>query len=264
MKLNVLRADPAGNITAFVLNEVPRERHGEIAKAILSIGALKAEQVAFRCRGAGGERNRIEMSGGEFCGNASRAFGMLLAKERGLRGQCRVEIEISGCKTPVSVEVEPDAQTASAEMPLPVYVGKRTVDGAAGTLVRFEGIALLVAEVEPDQSFFDRAESIFDEFPALEAYGVVFLAKDGKMTPLIKVPAAGSLVWEGSCGSGSLACAIAESEGTEGEFTKDYIQPAGTIRASVFRAEGRLIRARIGGGVRLDEPQVVEIPDKSE
>ena len=258
MKLNILRADPAGNITVFVLDDVPRERHGEVAKAIMGIDALKAEQVAFRCVGSGGERNRIEMSGGEFCGNASRAFGMLLAKERGLRGKCRVEIEISGCPSPVSVELDTDAQTASAEIPLPVYVGKRTVGGSVGTLVRFDGIALLVAELEPDRNFFDRAESIFDEFPAPEAYGVVFLAKDGRMTPLIKVPAADSLVWEGSCGSGSLACAIAESEGTEGEFTKEYIQPAGTIRATVMRVGGKPVSARIGGRVTLDEPQTIQ------
>ena len=259
MKLNILRADPAGNITVFVPDEVPKERHGEIAKAILSLEALKAEQVAFRCRGAGGEMNRIEMSGGEFCGNASRAFGMLLAKERGLTGQCRVEIEISGCNAPVSVEVDTDAQTASAEMPLPVYVGRRCVDGLTGTLVHLGGIALLVADVEPDRSFFDRAERVFAEFPALEAYGVVFLTKDGRMTPLIRVPAADSLVWEGSCGSGSIACAIAESEGTEGEFTKEYIQPAGTIRATVVRVGGKPVSARIGGKVTLDVPQVIEI-----
>lgn len=75
------------------------------------------------------------------------------------------------------------------------------------------------------------------------------------MIPLVKVIETGSLVWEGSCGSGSVACAVAQSEAMEnGGFSCEYRQPAGTVRASVERQGGNVIAASIGGEVTLDEP----------
>ena len=249
MKLKIVRADPAGNITVFVLDTVPGDRRAEIARAILAKKELAAEQVAFRT----GE-NRIDMSGGEFCGNASRAFGMLLAKERGIRGKAELEIGISGCDGSVKVSVDTENHEATADMPLPKSVAERTVGNMHGTLVNLGGIAHFVTEeAEPELAFFRRAEPLFDEFPGIEAYGVIFLEKGGShFYPLIRVPAAGSLVWEGSCGSGSVACAVRRSIGVEGEYAENYIQPAGNIMASVTRKNGRIESARIGGRVELE------------
>ena len=99
---------------------------------------------------------------------------------------------------------------------------------------------------------------MFASLGALDAYGVIFL--DGtNLTPLVKVPAVNSLVWEGSCGSGSLAAAIAQSAGMDGVFERDYIQPAGTIRVTVERRGGEVTSAYIGGRVTLDEAIEVEI-----
>ena len=75
------------------------------------------------------------------------------------------------------------------------------------------------------------------------------------LTPLVKVVDTGTLVWEGSCGSGSVACAVAESEGiSDGLFEQDYLQPAGVIRASVVRKNGAVSAASIGGPVTLGAP----------
>lgn len=79
-------------------------------------------------------------------------------------------------------------------------------------------------------------------------------------TPLVKVPAANSLFWEGSCGSGSLATVIARTEGmADGEYSEDIIQPAGTVRVTTMRKNGRVVAAYIGGGVELDDPVEVEV-----
>ena len=256
MEIKIIRADPAGNITVFVLDEVPQDKRADIAKKILAIPELAAEQVAFRT----GE-NRIDMAGGEFCGNASRAFGMLLAQERGINGKAETEIEISGCMAKVRVAVDTECGEAAAEMPLPESVSERFVGDVRGTLVNLGGIALLVTEdTKPELSFFRQAESIFDEFPGIEAYGVIFLEKSGgHMYPLIRVPAADSLVWEGSCGSGSIACAVARSIGTEGVYAEKYIQPAGEIIAAVTRKGGRILNARIGGRVELEPMREIVI-----
>ena len=48
----------------------------------------------------------------------------------------------------------------------------------------------------------------------------------------VKVVDTGTLIWEGSCGSGTIACAVAASTGlADGLFEQDYFQPAGVVRA---------------------------------
>lgn len=260
MKVKFLRADPAGNITLFVLNPVAREQRGALAERLMARPELKAEQVGFRCEPLQGCPARMEMMGGEFCGNATRAFGMLVARELG--GASQVQVEVSGCEQPVTVDVDLEAGTARSEMPLPQWVKAVEAGGVVGTLVHLGGIAHLVVEnVVPSQTFFDQVEPLFAGLPGLDAYGVIFLEPEtGKMTPLVKVPAANSLVWEGSCGSGSLACAVAQSQSLqEGSFVREYVQPAGVVQATVVRRNGQVTQAYIGGPVSLDEPQELEL-----
>ena len=256
MKLTVQRANPAGNITLFVLDPVPvGDRAGLAAKLM---ARSDAEQVGFLCPPLYGSAGRMEMAGGEFCGNATRAFGMLIAQRLG--GLDRVSVEVSGCERPVTVDLDWTAGTARAQMPLPRGVGRTEADGHPGTLVDLGGIAHFVVEdVVPSQDVFDRAEPLFWDIPGLDAYGVIFLEGE-RMTPLVKVPAAGTLVWEGSCGSGTLAAAIAQSQDApDGPFVRKYVQPAGVVEAAVIRRDGEEVAAFIGGPVSLDPPMTLEL-----
>ncbi len=259
MKLNIVRADPAGNITLFVLDPVEREHRAAIAGKLMAVPEWKAEQVAFLCAPQEGGDGRMEMMGGEFCGNATRAYGMMIARKRG--GPAKVRIETSGMDHPVEVEADLTAGTARAEMPLPLGVRSVEVDGRTGVVVNLGGIVHLVVEnEEPSLEFFEKAEPVFQGIRRLDAYGVIFLdTARGELTPLVKVPATKTLVWEGSCGSGSLAAAVAQSQGREGEFSAEYIQPAGRVRATVVREAGAVTAAWIGGPVRLGEPMEVEL-----
>lgn len=260
MKLNVLRADPSGNITLFVLDPVPSGDRAGLAPRLMALPGSDVEQVGFVCPPVMGGAGRMEMAGGEFCGNATRAFGMLTAQRLG--GLPQVLVEVSGCEAPVAVDIDWSAGTARAQMPLPRSVRRVEVDGHPGTLVDLGGIAHLVVEdIPPSQEFFDRAEPLFGAFPDADAYGVIFLdGQQGTMIPLVKVPAAGTLVWEGSCGSGSLAAALAQSQhAPNGSFVRDYIQPAGIIQAAVIRRNGKPVSAYIGGPVTLDSPVEVEL-----
>ena len=260
MKLNVLRADPAGNITLFVLDPVEKSRRADVAAQLMAVPEYKAEQVGFVCTPQEGGDGRMEMMGGEFCGNATRAFGLLTAKKMG--APAHVRIETSGCDHIVTVDTDLAAGTSQAEMPLPQWLKNVEFAGHKGTLVHLGGIAHLVMEnVEPSKAVFDQAEPLFQDIPGLDAYGVIFLDTNTlHMTPLVKVPATNTLVWEGSCGSGTLASAIAQSQDADdGLFVRDYIQPAGVVQASVARQGGRVTAAYIGGPVSLDEPVVVEL-----
>ena len=193
MELNILRADPAGNITIFVLDQVEKAQRAAIAEKIMAIPALKAEQVGYVCPAEDDADGHMEMMGGEFCGNATRAYGMYIARQKG--GLSSVKLRVSGCDHIVTAQVDLETGTARAEMPCP------------------------------------------------------------RSVQLVKVIDTNSLVWEGSCGSGSVACAVAQSEQMEnGGFSCDYIQPAGVVRASVERQGGKVVAAHIGGKVTLDEP----------
>ena len=260
MELSILRADPAGNITVFVLDSVEKAQRAPLAAQIMAIPELRAEQVGYACPPEDDVDGHMEMMGGEFCGNATRAYGMYIAQQKG--GLSAVRLRVSGCDHVVTVQVDCANGTSSAEMPCPRSVTRANVLGHKGTLVDLGGIAHFVIEgVEPSEDFFRAAEPIFLKIAGLDACGVIFLDADKRrMTPLVKVIDTGSLVWEGSCGSGSVACAVAQSEALQnGGFACDYIQPAGTVRASVERRNGTVIAARIGGKVALDEVQRITL-----
>lgn len=263
MKLKVLRANPAGNITLFVLTPVEKELHAVLAERLMAMEEFKAEQVGYWCPAADGTDGHMRMSGGEFCGNATRAYGMLMAAQKGMTGRGRLTLEVSGCDRPVGVDVDMDAHTARSEMPLPRFVRREAVDDREGVLVHLGGIAHFVIDgVEPTMAYFEKAEkALFTTMQEPDAYGVIFLdSAGGRMTPLVKVPAANSLFWEGSCGSGSLAAILALSEGRgDGEYTSVFTQPAGTVRATAVRRDGKIVETYIGGSVELDEPVEIEL-----
>ena len=71
--VQVVRADPAGNITALVLSDVPKEERPALAAKLMALPDWGVEQVGFVHRGPPGIHGVLEMMGGEFCGNATRA-----------------------------------------------------------------------------------------------------------------------------------------------------------------------------------------------
>ena len=139
MKLNVLRADPAGNITLFVLDPIEKERRAALAAELMrQLPDMKIEQVGFACPADADTDGRMEMMGGEFCGNATRAYAMYVAQQRG--GLSEVKLRVSGCDHVVTAAVDLAQGTARAEMPLPRAVRAAEVNGRAGTLVDLAGI----------------------------------------------------------------------------------------------------------------------------
>ena len=260
MKLNILRANPAGNITVFVLDPIEKAQRAAIAEQIMAIPFLKAEQVGYACPPEDGVDGRMEMMGGEFCGNATRAYGMYIARQKG--GASEVKLRVSGCDHVVTAQGDLEAGTARAEMPCPRSVQRITVNGHEGTLVDLTGIAHFVVEgAAPSEEFFHAGEPVVSGIAGPDACGGSFLdAETHRMTPRVKVIDTNSLVWEGSCGSGSVACAVAQRERMEnGGFSCEYRQPAGAVRASVERQGGNVIAASIGGEVTLDEPMRITL-----
>lgn len=67
--------DPAGNVTAIVLSDVQAAERARIAAQLLRLPELRIEQAAFLTAPRCGGEIRLEMMGGEFCGNALRCAG---------------------------------------------------------------------------------------------------------------------------------------------------------------------------------------------
>ena len=108
MHLRIRLANPAGNITLFVLDPVDPAARPALSAALMRRDP-SVEQVAFVTAPKSGGAGRFEMMGGEFCGNACRAFGFLLARERFSGGVRTLAVEASGAASPVAVTADLDA-----------------------------------------------------------------------------------------------------------------------------------------------------------
>ena len=103
MTIDYLVADPSGNTTILVLTPVPKEEHSALAAKLLALPGIEAEQVGYVTREAG-KPLRVDMMGGEFCGNASRsAAAWALACDGGTQGV--YDVSCSGCDTVLPAKV---------------------------------------------------------------------------------------------------------------------------------------------------------------
>lgn len=263
MKLRIIMADPAGNRTAIVRTPVPADQRAQIAAKILQINDLRAEQVGFETPSMMGGAGRLDMMGGEFCGNAARSYGYLLWKEKQEAQQDTREIEagnilieISGSPHPLCVFCDPAQGSSFAEMPMPTAI-EYSPEGFP--LVIGEGITHMILEDrEPDQALNLR---LIDKYgQSWDAFGIMFL-KGEQLIPVVYVAAAGSLVYESSCGSGSLAAAwyLEQKTAQCGLSSYSFQEPGGTIRAEIRREKDGSVSGRMGGALFLEKETEIDL-----
>ena len=271
MKLRIIMADPAGNRTAIVRTPVPADQRAQIAAKILQINDLRAEQVGFETSALMGGIGRLEMMGGEFCGNAARSYGYLIWKEKQeARHEARHEacqevqgdeagnilIEISGSPQPLSVLCDLAEGSSYAQMPMPTMI-EYSPEGFP--LVISEGITHMILEdMEPDRDLIRRLVDTYGQ--RWEAFGIMFL-KGERLVPVVYVAAADSLVYESSCGSGSLAAAwyLEQKKTQDGLSSFCFQEPGGTIRVEIRREKDGSVSGRMGGALYLEEETEIEL-----
>jgi diaminopimelate epimerase len=238
-----------------------------LARAILADKSLKAEQVGFVSPPASGQSLwHLEMSGGEFCGNAARCFGLYAARMQGLMGKANLSVSVSGAKESVRLEVDTEKSRAAAEMPKPLAMESVEYEGRFLPVLVFEGITHVIApDLEGNsENFYDIKASVEKRLSAPAALGVMFYDTASRfMRPAVYVYAADSLIFEGSCGSGSAALGIWLSrEITGGTACYAIAQRGGVIETEVVKKYGRVFRVTIGGEVKLGEPEDFSRPFK--
>ncbi len=259
MKLRIIMADPAGNRTAIVRTSVPADRRAQIAAKLLQRKDLRAEQVGFETSPLIGGAGRLLMMGGEFCGNAARSYGYLLwmeKQEEQRKEAGNILIEISGSPRPLCVFCDPAQGSSYAEMPMPSAI-EYSPEGYP--LVISEGIThMILEELEPGEDLVRRTVGTYGQ--RWDAFGMMFL-KGEQLIPVVYVAAADSLVYESSCGSGSLAAAwyLAQKNARDGLSSCCFREPGGTIRVEILREKDGTVSGRMGGALFLEKETEIEL-----
>ena len=228
---------------------------------ILRLPELRIEQAAFLTAPRCGGEIRLEMMGGEFCGNALRCAGFYHALRTGAQGKTCVLAEISGAEGVQPVMADTAAGEASTVMPLPRAVQPADWPDVQAVRVTFDGITHFVMDrAQPDDALVQRAIAAA---PEASAVGALFLDRAaGSMQPVVFVRETGSCVAETSCASGSVATAVVLTADFGDGITEIGIgQPGGTLEVGVQRAHGAVTGLSIGGPVRLAQTLTVALAD---
>lgn len=256
MKLEYRLYDPTGNVTVLVASPVPEAIQPAVAERLMALEP-KAEQVGFLTE-ADGADIALRMAGGEFCGNAAMCAAVYAAEARGIeRGA--VTVRVSGAAEPVSaaVALQPDGSWRGVvDMPRPAAIERHMLPGVGeAPVVRFDGITHIVLTDPMPRPLAERQARVWCAALGAEALGLLFFdRRTERMTPLVFVPAAGTLCWENACASGTAAVGayLAAREGGAADVT--LRQPGGWLR--IEAADGAL---RLTGSVRAGARRQAEI-----
>jgi diaminopimelate epimerase len=239
MVLNFIKASPSQNTTVFITSKCSPYLYGEIARTVMSYEYMNAEQVGFILQPENkGPVIRLEMAGGEFCGNASLAAAAY-AVYKGIIDKESFYIEASGAWHPLECRVKtvsPFMYYAECEMPNPVSFEKHSINieglDITGSLVDFDGISHFVfGSWQEDKSKMDTIlDAVLSSIEA-KAVGIIPYRKleedNYEIMPYVWVKETGSRVFERGCGSGSMALGIHLKDHVEGRL--NVVQPGGEI-----------------------------------
>lgn len=241
--------NPGGNVTAVVFDEVPVSQRLEVNNAILA-GHSLVEQVLFVER----HENSIhgQMAGGEFCGNAARSLGYILAEGR----ISQQNFTVSGLT--VSVFVEAGVNRAKLLVDLCIQHEMRPYKNTIAPVVHLDGIShvVLLSSDPLYAQFYAKALegksslcSVFGELGLLNypACGLLFVEEkeELKLTPYVYVRAINTLYAETACASGSIAVTS-----LLGKETK-LIQPSKKTLSTKLTPKGDRFRAEVDGYAAL-------------
>lgn len=255
------RANPSGNITGFVISPVYPGYRRAYAKELIKRDP-SVEQVGFISPSYDAAPLRMEMMGSEFCGNATRAYGLYSASFYETKGDVKIEVYVSGVDHPVSVIVNQEEKTAYLKVQKPEQITELKIEDEKYPVVVLSGIVHLVAKDKTeDQEFVQKALNLLKNEFTSEAYGVIFLdTNENSIIPYVNVPSTETLIREGSCASGSTAATYILNEKEDPEFEAIIKNPDGELEVFADFTDG--IEYIIGGKVELGEIEkvTIEIP----
>lgn len=269
MQLEYVLVDPTKNITLLVTTPVQRALQPQVAGYLLR-REKDAEQVAFLEQAQSDNcQARLQMMGGEFCGNAAMSLGAWLCREQGSSiGESRdLLLEVSGAPEPVACSVTPvrTCYLGTVSMPLPENIKTLTLPVADGTAefpaVFFPGIchvivpAGVIGKIEAE----DRLRHWAAQLPSGAAGLLLWDGDNSSMEPLVYVRETDTAVWEQGCGSGSAAIGAWLTAQRGASQCLSVRQPGGAIAVTTVRQDGKLTALTISGTVRLRRSKRIDV-----
>ncbi|QQS39510.1 hypothetical protein IPM62_02770 [Candidatus Woesebacteria bacterium] len=245
-KYNIYR--PGGNdtalVTAMVKNVVLK---GQINKMIMKANP-KVEQVGFVDK-----KNKVlEMAGGEFCGNATRAATYyFLGGKQGV-----LEIKTSGVKNRLLSGIKGNYEVWTR---IPIYKDlKKITKIEIGYIVPMQGITHVVTEIPIGENIKKQGFDILTSLNLITkpAAGVIYVSKTKgglKIDPVIWVRNIETLFYETACASGTAAVGLIQTL-KQGKSINDLpiLQPSQeTISTTVGINKGKFETSTISGQVKI-------------
>lgn len=285
--LPFFKLSPGGNPTVLFLARLRVEEQALVATECLNALHLDAEQAGFVYP----DEMRLRMAGGEFCLNATRCLGLVLALEGRLPllpsantgfssqqhpKQWRGEAHTSGMPHMVTLHVRRDehAYDCSVDLPLATSTAELCHDVEPGVvLVRLPGISHLLIDANQhpfpqqwreaaaqwrkryDLDREDAAGCIWWNPQAVNSQHSGTMAPSPpawRCEPVVAVRHPHTVCHESACGSGSLALALTLArQGLLPQGTATIIQPSNMPIRVCLEEQSNGILARVGGPVRL-------------
>lgn len=268
MILDFVKMSPAENMTVFIINKLDRKDHIRIAKKLMKNSSIGCEQVGFIEESLNGSSLRLQMMGGEFCGNASRSFAAymvhkrypMILKEKG--GSYSIPLEVSGLEKELIIKVKEtpteNIYYSSVIMPLPERIEEVefiTNDKSINsTRVDFPGITHYIvdnSQIGNRPLFFQLVKDKMKE-KNYDAFGIMYYDfQRSYLEPLVYVKDTDTLIWERSCASGTCALGVSMSHKIKGSINYEIEQPGGTLGVHVVYENNTVSSISLDGLVEI-------------
>ena len=268
MNIEYWKVDPTGNITLIVETPVPRESQSRIAAELLRRDN-DAEQVGFlEASEKAGARLRLQMMGGEFCGNAAiSAAAIITCCLEPDGGSVReLFLDVSGAPdiVPVKISAESGGCSGTVSMPLPESVCVNNFrlgdDTYTLPLVRFPGICHCIVSGRLSRETAQRCIADWCRQLDAEALGLMFCDEAaGSLEPLVYVASTDTAVWESSCASGTAAAAAYLACARGGDVSISLSEPCGVLSAEAELRGGKVGSLQLTGKAVILGKHMAEI-----
>ncbi|MGE7764879.1 diaminopimelate epimerase [Peribacillus sp. NPDC096540] len=264
-EIDFIKFNPTQNMTILVKTNYLVEQYKYIASKIMSYDSVHAEQVGFIEKPINNKAAaKLQMAGGEFCGNACMALAAFIASEKGLKHNDLAEIilEASGTDKLITCQMKRNLEEyhCLVTMPIPKKIEQRTIKYDGNDLnmiiVRYHEFIHIVIEVEEfSKTVREKAQSLAKLLGVTLGANLIgvllYKSKSEEMAPLIYVPHLDSLIWERGCGSGTASLGAYLAWKNKGEIVTNIRQPGGDIKVFATCHGEELTSLLIEGSVQI-------------
>lgn len=264
MELNFVKVNPCENTTVYITDSVKRSLHTQIANSIMEYGNLHAEQVGFfeKCSTENPKAlAKLQMMGGEFCGNACRGFAAVIADNLNITKKKQIYIEASGTNETLLCEVTPlNEKEYFVSMKLPDILNISEIEiykdeiNLKGYMIDFGGIChcvFCVESINSDKSYIEKLLKLLP-YTNYDAFGIMqYNPITNQLLPVVYVKGTNSLFFERSCGSGTSAVGVTMAIIEKQNQNLKVKQDGGILTISTQYINGKVENIVLGGIVKI-------------